>query len=144
MPHQPKSPRRAHPAAAELVVFVCAASAGIHAGLVPEHLREEPRLGVAFALAAVMLLGTGAAVARRPADRGIARAAALTLGALVAAYAASRTTGIPLIDPDPEAVDGIGIAAVALELGGVVLALRLDQPLDRRHRRRPAFQEAIR
>ena len=37
---------RTLPAAATLVVFACATSAGIHSGIVPEHLREEPRLGI--------------------------------------------------------------------------------------------------
>jgi hypothetical protein len=118
-------------AAADLVAFVCAASAGIHAGLVPEHLREEPRLGLAFAIAAVLLLATAAAVLLRPFNRRIARAAALLLGGLVAAYTASRTTGIPLLSADPEALDAVGITAVAVELVGLGLALRLGRSIGR-------------
>jgi hypothetical protein len=125
------------------VAFACAASAGIHAGLVPEHLREEPRLGVAFLLAVVLLLATAAALLLRPADRRVARAAALLLGGLVGAYALSRTTGIPLVAPDPEAVDSVGIAALAAELVGAALALWLGQPIGRQ-RRRPSLQEVTR
>jgi hypothetical protein len=36
------------PNAATLVVVACAISAGAHAGLVPAHLEEEPRLGGAY------------------------------------------------------------------------------------------------
>jgi hypothetical protein len=120
--------RAALSTADRLVVFVCAASAGIHAGLVPEHLREEPRMGVAFVISVAVLLAVGAAVVLRPTDRGVTRAAALVLGGLVVAYAASRTTGIPLLAPDSEAVDGVGLAAVSIELAGLVLALRPGQP----------------
>jgi peptidoglycan/LPS O-acetylase OafA/YrhL len=144
MLHGSTPPRTTRAAAADLVVFVCAASAGIHAGLVPEHLREEPRLGIAFALTVVLLIATGAAVALAPLDRRIAQAAALLLAGLVAAYAASRTTGIPVLNPEPEPVDSVGIAAVALELAGLALALRLGQPRDRRLRRRAALKEVTR
>jgi hypothetical protein len=107
-----------------MVVFACAASAGIHAGLVPEHLKEEPRLGVAFVLATVALFGASVAVALRPRDQSRLFVAALMLGGLVAAYAASRSTGIPLLAPDPEAVDLVGVASVLIELTGVAFALR--------------------
>jgi hypothetical protein len=110
-------------APADLVVFACAASAGIHAGLVPEHLREEPRLGIAFALAVVALLVSAAVVAVKSLDRGAAGLAAVALGGLVACYVASRTTGIPLLDPEPEAVDAVGVSAVAIQLAGLVFAL---------------------
>jgi hypothetical protein len=113
--------------AATLVLFALAASAGIHAGIVPEHLREEPRLGIAFAVTVVVLLATGAAVSIRPSARPVAWIAALVLGSVIVAYIASRTTGIPFLDPDPEAVDAIGVLAVAIELVGVLCALWLAE-----------------
>ena len=128
---------------ASLVVVACAATAGIHAGIVPEHLREEPRLGAAFVLAVVLLVMIGVALALRPASKRIARVAALLLGGLIAGYVASRTTGIPLLAPAPEAVDAVGITAVAVELAGVASALWLSQPM-RRHPRRIAFKEVAR
>jgi hypothetical protein len=134
---------RAPAAAPRFVVFACAAAAGIHAGLVPEHLRQEPRLGVAFAIATVALLATGTAIVLRPMNGRLARIAALMLGGLIAAYAASRTTGIPLLAPDPEALDGVGIAAISIELAGLCCALRLAQPIGRRPRR-PLLQEVPR
>jgi hypothetical protein len=42
---------------------------------------------------------------------------------LAACYVASRTTGIPLLDPDPEALDAVGVSTVAIELVGVVFTL---------------------
>jgi|SRR5579884_3184691 len=143
MPHRPKRTRVPGAAPPDLVVFACAASAGIHAGIVPEHLREEPRLGIAFLLAVGLLLMTAVAVARHPASKPIAQLAALLLGALTAAYLASRTTGSPLLSPAPEAIDPVGIASVAVEVAGVASALRLSQP-SRRHRRRDAFKEVAR
>jgi hypothetical protein len=130
-------------ATACFVVFACAAGAGIHAGLVPEHLREEPRLGVAFAIAALALLATGTAIVLRPMNRQLAWIAALMLGGVIAAYVASRTTGIPLLAPDPEALDWVGIAAISIELPGLCCALWLAQPIGRR-RRRPLLQEVTR
>jgi peptidoglycan/LPS O-acetylase OafA/YrhL len=97
----------ARSASINLVVFACAASAGIHAGLVPEHLREEPPLGVAFVLVAGVLTAISALVALRPVAH-VARIAALMLTGLIAGYIATRTTGIPLLAPDPEAVDPLG------------------------------------
>jgi hypothetical protein len=114
-----------------LLVFVCAASAGAHAGLVPAHLNSEPRLGAAFIGAVVSLLAIATAVAARPADRRITGAAALLLAGVMLAYLASRTTGIPWLDPEPEAFDAVGIATSAAEAVGVLVALWLTQPLGR-------------
>jgi hypothetical protein len=113
------------PHTAAPVVLACAASAGIHAGLVPEHLREEPRVGVAFILATFALLAAGATVALQPTDRRRLLLSGALLGSLIVAYVASRSTGIPLLQPDPEAVDGVGVAAVLIELGGLLSALQL-------------------
>src|SRR5436309_11698471 len=95
-----ESPNRA--AAADVVLFMCAASAGIHAGIVPEHLREEPPLGVAFVITVALMLGLGAAIAFRPLSRRLASVASLVFGGLIAAYVVSRTTGIPFLSPDRE------------------------------------------
>lgn len=143
MSHRSKPLRLGRAGAADLVVLACAASAGIHAGLVPQHLREEPRLGVSFALSVMLLLAAGAGMALRPLDPRIARAAALLLVGLLAAYIASRTTGIPLLAPTPEVLDAVGIAAVAVELAGLAAAVWLAQPIGRRPRR-PALKEVTR
>jgi hypothetical protein len=132
MLHRPISTRLSRVGASEVVVFACAATAGIHAGIVPEHLHEEPRLGFAFIIAVLLLVGTAAAIVLRPLDRRAQRVAALLLGGLAVAYAGSRTTGIPLLAPESEAVDAVGLAAVAVELVGAAFALSLGQPIGRR------------
>jgi hypothetical protein len=82
-------------------------------------------MGVAFLVAVALLLATGIAVARRPGDLRVTSAAALLFAGLIAGYTASRTTGIPVIGPDPEAVDAVGIATNLVEALGLACALSL-------------------
>jgi hypothetical protein len=67
-----------------IVVAACAVSAGVHAGLVPQHLREAPSTGIAFVVATGLLLATFTALAMRPESRRTARGAALLLAGLIA------------------------------------------------------------
>jgi apolipoprotein N-acyltransferase len=116
------------------LVLVCAAAAGAHAGLVPAHLNGEPRLGVAFLCAVVLLVVAAAALAAHPRDRRITSAAGLLLAGLILAYLATRTTGIPWLDPEPEPFDAVGIATNIVEALGVAVALCLIHPLGRQVR----------
>ena len=45
------------------------------------------------------------------------------MAGLIAAYIARRTTGIPLLQPEPEAVDAAGIGTGLVEAIGVAFAL---------------------
>jgi hypothetical protein len=128
--------------AVKVVIAACAASAGVHAGLVPEHLREAPRLGVAFILAVVLLLAAVVVLAVRPEDRRIARVAALLFTGLIAFWGTSRITGIPLLQPRPEPVDLVGLGTKLVEVLGLAFALWLSQPVG--GRRSPAIQEVPR
>ena len=119
---------------ATVLLFSCAASAGAHAGLVPAHLSGEPRLGAAFIAAVVLLVAAAAAVAVRPRDRRIMSMAGLLLAGLMFAFLASRTTGIPVLDPEPEPVDVVGVATNAVEVLGILIALWLIHPLGRHGR----------
>jgi hypothetical protein len=107
------------------VIAACAASAGAHAALVPEHLEHEPRLGVAFIAATVALVAVTAALIHRPTDARSADAAALILAALVGAYAVAVTTGIPWFMEGAEPVDLVALVTKAVEALGLVLAFRL-------------------
>lgn len=117
----------------------CAASAGAHAGLVPEHMREAAPLGVAFVVATALLLAAATALAMSPESVRAARGAALLLAGLVALYAASRSTGIPLLEPHAEPVDAVGATTKLFEGLGLVLALRLSRPMS--DHRSPLTQE---
>ena len=91
-----------------MVVGVCAVSAGVHGALVPEHLQEAPALGVSFAVASVLLLLAGAVLVMRPEDQRAARVTALLLAGLIASWAASRISGIPVIQPHPDRLTALG------------------------------------
>jgi hypothetical protein len=123
-------------------VGTCAVSAGAHAGLVPEHLREAPQVGVAFIVAAGLLLSASSALAIRADSLRAARGAALLLAGLVAFYAASRTTGIPLLEPHTEPLDVVGVTTKLVEALGLVFALRLSRPVG--DRQSPLTQEVAR
>ena len=97
------------------MVGACAISAGAHAGLVPEHLREAPQLGVAVVVAAGLLVAAATALAIRPGSLRAARGAALLLAGLIGFYAASRITGIPLLEPRAEPLDAVGVTTKLVE-----------------------------
>jgi hypothetical protein len=108
-----------------VAMLAATVSAGIHAGLAPEHLGEVPLLGISFVLATVALLAVAAAVTIRPRAPLPASLAALLFAGLILAYVASRTTGLPVLEPEPEAADAIGIVTVAIQSAGLLAALRL-------------------
>ena len=110
------------------VVSTCAASAGVHASLTADHLRESLALGAGFALSAGLLAAV-ALVVRDPAFDSWAPLAACTVLALTAlAYAVSRGSGIPWLVPDPEPLDALGLATTAAELAAVLAAATLLVP----------------
>ena len=114
-----------------VVALACAASAGAHAGLVPAHVQDEPRLGMAFVVAVVLLVSALIAVSLRPTDRRVLAGAALLLLGLALAYLATRTIGIPVLDPERETVDLVGVLTTTSEIAGVAFALWLTQSLGR-------------
>lgn len=69
-----------------------------------------------------------AALVIYPADRRPVQAAALLLGGLIVAYMASVTTGLPVLEPRPEAADAVGLATKAVEAVGFLFSLTLSQP----------------
>ena len=108
------------------VAAVCAASSGVHAALVPEHVHEGgPRLGGAFAVSAVLLAAVAVAVRRPQRDRLALPGAALVLAGVAFAYLLSRTAGIPLLITTPEAADPIGTITSAAEVAAALAAVAL-------------------
>ena len=124
-PNLPPVAARVKVAPRHVVSGVCAASAGVHAALVPEHVLESRPLGIAFAVDA-LLLALAALVVRDPRhDRWAPATAIWLLAATAGAYLLSRNTGIPGLDPHPEALDPLGFVVSTAEVVAVLAAVRL-------------------
>ena len=108
----------------DLLILVCAASAGIHAALVPEHVREGVGAGAGFAVAAVALAALAVALTRRSSPV-IVSVAAVTLAGLIVAYVLAATIGVPVLHPEPEPIDAIALVTKAIEATGLLVAARL-------------------
>jgi hypothetical protein len=110
---------------ADVVILACAVSAGIHGALVPGHFAEGAGAGLGFAAATVSLAVVVLSLTRRPGSRPALGAAAALLGGLLASYALAITTGLPVLHPDPEPVDGLALATKAIEAVGLLAATSL-------------------
>lgn len=86
---------------------------------------------MAFLIAVVLLVAAAIGVAARPRDRRITSSVGLLLACLMLAYIASRTTGIPWLDPEREPLDAVGVATNVVEAVGVLVALCLIHPIGR-------------
>jgi hypothetical protein len=106
----------------DVVILACAISAGIHGALVPGHFDESFGAGVGFAAATVALAGLAVWLTRRPSSPSAVAASAATFAGLLAGYALATTTGLPVVHPDPEPVDGLALATKAIEATGLVAA----------------------
>jgi hypothetical protein len=109
----------------DVVIVACAVSAGIHGALVGDHFAEGAGAGLGFLAATILLAGLVVALTRRPAARMPVLGAAAVLAALIASYALATTTGVPMLHPDPEPVDGLALATKAFEAVGLAGALHL-------------------
>jgi hypothetical protein len=105
----------------DLVIVACAVSAGIHGALVPDHLEESTAAGLGFA-ASTVLLGALAVWLTLGTGRLELGAAAAVLAGLLASYGLAITTGVPVLHPEPEAVDELALATKAVELAGLAAA----------------------
>jgi hypothetical protein len=104
---------------------ICAASAGVHAALVPHHLDESVGSGVAFLGSAVALVMVALVVRSPRHDRWGPSLAATVLAVTATAYVLSRTVGLPLLIDTSEAVDPLGLLTSAAEVVGVWACLPL-------------------
>jgi hypothetical protein len=109
----------------DLLVVVCAISAGIHAALAPEHAREAAAAGLGFAGSAVLLAGLAVVLTRRPATVPAAAGAAAVLLGLIASWGLAVTTGVPVLHPEPEPVEALALATKAIEAAGLLAAVHL-------------------
>jgi hypothetical protein len=113
----------------DVVILACAISAGIHGALTPSHFDEGTGPGLGFAAATVALTGIVVWLTSRPASLVALVAAAATLAGLLASYGLAITTGVPVLHPHPEPVDGLALATKAIEVVGLLAA---TSPLRRR------------
>jgi len=107
----------------DLVVLTCAISAGIHGALISDHFAESVGAGVGFVLATVALAGLVIALTLRPASALALAGAATVLAGLLVAYGLAITSGVPLLHPEPEPVEGLALATKAGEAIGLVAAV---------------------
>lgn len=109
----------------DLLVLACAVSAGIHAALVPDHLTEGTGAGLGFLAAAIGLALLAVALTRRPRSTAALGAASVLLAGLLVSYVLAITSGVPVLHPDPESVDGLALFTKGVELAGLLAAMHL-------------------
>jgi hypothetical protein len=109
----------------DVVILACAVSAGIHGALAPAHFAEGAGAGVGFVASSILLAVLAVALTVRPESSVLLAGAALVFAGLLASYALATTTGLPLLHPQPEPVDGLALATKAFEAVGLVTALNL-------------------
>jgi hypothetical protein len=110
---------------ADVVILTCAISAGIHGALAPEHFDEGTGAGLGFVAATMLLAPLAVWLTLRPDDRFALSGAVLVLAGLIASYALATTTGLPLLHPEPEPVDGLALVTKAIEAAGIAAASTL-------------------
>jgi CHASE2 domain-containing sensor protein len=109
----------------DVVILACAVSAGIHAALIPGHFDESTGAGLGFVGATIALAGLVGWMTWRPVSPAPLAAAVVILAGLLASYALAITTGLPVLHPDPEPVDGLAVATKAIEAAGLLTATSL-------------------
>jgi hypothetical protein len=106
----------------DIVILACAISAGIHGALVPEHFDEGTGAGLGFTAATLALGALVVWLTRQPASAPALACAAAAFAGLLVAYGLATTTGLPVLHPDPEPVDGLALATKAIEAVGLLAA----------------------
>jgi hypothetical protein len=109
----------------DLLIVTCAVSAGVHAALVHEHLDESAAAGGGFMAATVLLGALIVGLTLRPDNHMLVIGAALTFIGLVVSYGLATTTGMPVLMPNPEPVEGLALATKAVEVLGLAVAWSL-------------------
>jgi hypothetical protein len=109
----------------DIVIVACAVSAGAHGALAPAHWAEGTGAGIGFAVSTVLLAAIGVALTLRPTSPVPAAAAAIAFAGLLVAYLLAITTGVPVLHPASEPVEGLAVTTKAFEILGLVSALKV-------------------
>jgi hypothetical protein len=115
----------------DVVILACAISAGIHAALAPDHFHEATGAGLGFVVATVLLAALAVAVTFWPDHLHAPKLAALVFTGLVVSYGLAITTGVPVLHPDVEPVDGLALFTKAVEIAGLLASLSLLTSIER-------------
>ncbi len=121
-----------------LLALAVTFSAGIHAGLVPEHLAEMPALGYAFIVAAAVGGAIAVALVYRPDDRRLPIVAGLLLIGEIVSWGLFVTVRVPGFSETPEPVETIALVSKLIEALGVLVALWIVAGPEPRARRAPS------
>jgi hypothetical protein len=105
----------------DVVILTSAISAGIHGALAPDHFTEGTAAGAGFVVATVLLAALAVGLTLRPGSALELVAVAVFAGLLVS-YVLAVTTGVPVLHPDKEAVDGLALFTKAIEVVGLFAA----------------------
>jgi hypothetical protein len=111
--------------ARDLVVLACAISAGVHAALAPDHFADGTAAGAGFVVAAAGLAGAAVALTLRPTSAAALGGSAILLAGLLVSYALAVTSGLPVLHPTPEPLDGLAVVTKAIEAVGLIAASQL-------------------
>jgi hypothetical protein len=114
-----------------VVTAGCAVSAGVHAALTPAHFREGVGTGTGFLAASIVLAALAAILTGRPDRPGAVLATALVLSGLIGSYTLAVTTGVPVLHPDPEHVDGLALGTKGIEAAALLAAAASLRPKGR-------------
>jgi hypothetical protein len=106
----------------DVVILACAVSAGIHGALVPGHFDDGTGTGVGFVLATVLLAALAIGLTRRAESEPLLACAMVAFLGLLASYLLAVTTGLPVLHPNAEPVDGLALATKASEAVGLFAA----------------------
>jgi hypothetical protein len=109
------------------VIAGCAASVGVHIGIIPAHVDEGASAEVAaFAASSLILAALALLVLDVGHDSWAPAAAAACLSAVAAAYLLSRTIGLPWLVTEPEPFDLTGLSISVAELASAAAGIALS------------------
>jgi hypothetical protein len=97
---------------------------------VKDHFQEGTGAGVGFVVAAVLLAAVAIILTHHRSQRVVVGAAVILAG-LIVSYMLVITTGVPVLHPDVEAVNGLALFSKTIEVLGLLAASSLI--------RRPSF-----
>ena len=109
----------------DVVILACAVSAGIHGALTPAHFAEGAGAGLGFVTSTILLAALVLFLTVRTESSLPLAGAVIVFAGLLGSYALATTTGLPLLHPQPEPVDGLALATKAFEAVGLVTAMNL-------------------